>query len=79
MGKLRLIRETKIVYHILKKKQKINRKKSTEKNQQIYRQLLQSKKGEIRKNKRLCEIELANNIKDSIFCNNKNKNKKIVE
>ena len=31
--------------------------------QQIYKKRLQSKKGEIRKSKKLCEIELANNIK----------------
>ena len=48
------------------------------KNQIKYRELLQSKKGEIRKSKRLSEIGLANNIKDSInffnyFSNNKNK------
>ena len=56
MGKLKLIRETKIAYEIQKKKN------SLEENQQIYRQRLQSKKGEIRKSKRLCEIELANSI-----------------
>ena len=57
MGKLKLIRETKIVYHI----QKTN---SSEESHQRYRKLLQSKKGEIRKSKRLCEIELANSIKE---------------
>ena len=44
--------------------------------QQKYRELLQSKKEEIRKIKRLCEIELANSIKDNknffkYFSNNK--------
>ena len=54
----RLFRETKIPYQI----QKAN---SSEENKQTYRQFLQSKKGEIRKSKRLCKIELANSIKDS--------------
>ena len=68
-GIRRLIRDTKIAYQI----QKTN---STEENHQRYRQILQSKKGEIRKSKRLCEIKLANNIKDSknffkYFSNNK--------
>ena len=48
----RLIRETKIAEQI----QQIN---LSEENQQRYRQLLQSEKGEIRKSKRLCEIELT--------------------
>ena len=65
----RLIKETRKAYQI----QKSN---SSEENQQRFRQLLHTKKGEIRKSKRLCEIELANNIKDSkqffkYFSNNK--------
>ena len=65
----RVIRETKIAYQI----QKTN---SSKENQQIYRKLLQSKKGKIRKSKRLCEIELANSVNDSknlfkYFSNNK--------
>ena len=65
-----LIRKTKIAYQIQKTIH------------QRYRQLLQSKKGEIGKSKRLCEIELANSIKDNkkffkYFSNNKNK--KVVQ
>ena len=61
-----LIRETKIVYQI----QKIN--SSEEK----YWQLLQSKKGQIRKSKRLYDIKIRNGRKDSKnffkhFTNNK--------
>ena len=54
----KIIRETKIAYQI----QKTN---SSEEIQQRYRQLLQSKKGEIRKRKSLWEIKLANSIKDN--------------
>ena len=53
----RLIRETKIACQI----QKTN---SSEENQQRYIRLLQSKKEEIRKSKRSCEVELGNSIKD---------------
>ena len=54
----------------------IQKTNSAEVNQQRYWQLLQSKKGEIRKSKRLFEIELQNSIKDSKnffkhFTNNK--------
>ena len=63
----KLIREAKIAYQI--------KKNSSEENQQTYRQVLQSKKGEIRKSRRLWEIELANSIKDrenfKYFSNNK--------
>ena len=52
----RLIRKTKIAYQI----QKTN---SSEENKQGYRQLLQSKKGEIRRSKILYEIELAKSVK----------------
>ena len=52
------IRETKITYQI----QKTN---SSEENHQRFRQLFKRKKGETRKSKRLCEIELANSIKGS--------------
>ena len=59
-GKIkRLIRETKIAYQI-------HKTNSLEENQQRYRKLLQSKKGETRESERLCEIELENSIKDSI-------------
>ena len=54
----RFIRKTKIAYQI----QKTN---SPEEIQQRYKQLLQSKKMEIKKSKRSCEIELTNSIKDS--------------
>ena len=54
----RLIRESKIAYLT----QKIN---SSEENHQRFRQLFKRKKGETRKSKRLCEIELANSIKGS--------------
>ena len=69
MEKLRLIRETKMAYQI----QKTN---SSEENCQKDRQVLQINKGEIRKNQRLCGIELANSIKDNknffkYFINNK--------
>ena len=50
----RLIREIKW-YTIFKKH-------LSEENEQRHIQLLQSKKGEIRKFKRLCEIELANSL-----------------
>ena len=64
----RLLRETKRAYQV--------QKTNSSEDQQRYRQLLQSKKGQIRKSKRLCEIELANSIKGSkiffkYFSNNK--------
>ena len=69
-GKIKIVlRETKIAHQI-------HNTISSEENHQRYRQPLQSKKGETRKSKRLCEIESANSIKDSkkflkYFSNNK--------
>ena len=68
MGKLKTYIKTKITDN--------KKKNSSEENQQQkYRHLLHSKKEEIRKSKRLCEIELTNSIKESktfkYFSNNK--------
>ena len=61
MGKLKDIIEKP------KKHTRLKKTNSSEENQQRCRELLQSKKGEIRKSKKLCEIELASSIKDRNF------------